>query len=364
MEFAASPFESFFRPEIYDLPAYVAGKRACESGVIKLASNESPFPTLPAVQAAIQAHLGDVNRYPDMANSLLTSKIAQFHQLDESYVTISNGSVALIEKILSAICTPNSQVVLPWRSFEAYPIAVSMAGAQAVKVPLRADGNPDLVAMLGEINARTRAIIVCTPNNPTSSALNHTELRDFLLQVPPHIPVLLDEAYVEYVEMDDAVRGVELVKECANVISLRTFSKAYGLAGLRCGYALAQPHISQILLKCLTPFGTNTLAQVAAVAALDSVTEVRRRVEITKQERANVVNALCALGWRGGSPQGNFVWFNLRDEIDGASQRFTALCEDEGITVRTFRGEGSRVTIAEPEGSLRLIRAYSAFRRI
>lgn len=360
MEF---PHESFFRPEILNLPAYVAGKRAHDPGVIKLASNESPFPTLPAVQAAIEAHLGGLSRYPDMANALLTSKIAQLHDVDESCVIISNGSVALIEKILSAVCTSNSQVVVPWRSFEAYPIAISMAGAQAVKVPLRNDGNADLAAMLGAINARTRAIIVCTPNNPTSSALNHTELRDFLIQVPPHIPVLLDEAYVDYVEMDDPVRGIELVKELGNVISLRTFSKAYGLAGLRCGYAVAGAEVSPHLLACLTPFGVNTLAQVAAVAALDSVAEVWRRIEITKQERANVVNALCALGWRSAKPQGNFVWFDLRDGAD-ETQRFTLLCEDEGITVRTFAGEGTRVTIAEPEGSLRLIRAYSAFRRI
>ncbi|WP_124054551.1 histidinol-phosphate transaminase [Arcanobacterium ihumii] len=357
MDFVA---HSFFRPEIDSLPAYVAGKKALDASVIKLASNESPFPTLPAVQAAIATQLGGISRYPDIGSQVLTSKIAQFHGVAESNVTVSNGSVALIEKILNAVCTVNSKVVLPWRSFEAYPIAIQLAGARAVKVPLRPDGNADLDSMLLAIDANTRAILVCTPNNPTSSALTHTEVRDFLMQVPPHIPVLLDEAYIDYVEMEDAVRGVELLKEFKNVISLRTFSKAYGLAALRCGYALASEEITRGLIASATPFGVNSLAQTAAIAALDSVGEVKRRVRVIKHEREKMVNALCALGWCGPIPQGNFVWFNLGEE----SHRFATLSEDEGIIVRAFAGDGVRVTVAEPEGSLRLVRAYSAFRRI
>ncbi|MGV4417284.1 histidinol-phosphate transaminase [Trueperella pyogenes] len=345
----------YFRPDIASLPAYVAGRNPEDPEVIKVASNEMPFPTLPGVAAALGLHLSELNRYPDMGAVALKEAIAAFHNTSVANVAVGNGSVALIEQFLQAVCVPGAEVVIPWRSFEAYPIAIQVAGGKAVKVGLRNNGKIDLPAMLDAITARTRAILICTPNNPTSCALTHEELRRFLRSVPSQIPVLVDEAYVDFVEMNDAVRGVELAAEFANVISLRTFSKAYALAGLRVGYALGMENLVEGLDKVATPFGVNTLAQVAAVAALQERGEVERRVEAIKAERSKLVGALRVLGWEG-CPQGNFLWFDLGAE----SARFAHLCEREKLVVRTF-AEGVRVSVA-PEASLRLVRSYRSFR--
>lgn len=354
MNFEKSPF----RAEIGTLPAYVPGKKSADPSVIKVASNENPFPPLPGVQAAIAAHLSGLNRYPDMAAVGLCEAIAAYHQVSVDEVAVSNGSTALIEKFLTAVCMPESEVVLPWRSFEAYPIAIQIAGARAVNVPLRADGNADLRNMLKAITDKTRAILLCTPNNPTSAALTHSEVLAFLHDVPSHIPVLLDEAYVDFVDMHDAVDGLALVRQFPNAITLRTFSKAYGLAGLRIGYAIAHSDIVKGLRSVATPFGVNALAQVAARAALQERAEVDRRVKLIMDERNNLVNALRSLGWSGPEPQANFVWVPSKE---GAAE-LDKVCDDAGISVRTFAGEGTRMTVAEPEASLRFVRALSQFR--
>lgn len=339
---------------IMQLPPYVAGKASQDSTIIKVASNEMPFPTLPSVQAEISSHISSLNRYPDAAMASLTARIAQEIGMPEESLCIGNGSVALIEKILADVSGPGSEVIIPWRSFEAYPIAVQMAGAETVCVPLRADGNCDLTAMLAAVTPTTRAIIVCTPNNPTSAALTHNELHDFIQQAPKNVPILLDEAYIDFVRMEDPVRAMELMQEFPNVLCLRTFSKAYGLAGLRCGYVVAEPSIARALNSSNTPFSVNTLAQVAAQAALGERAEVNRRVGIIQNEREKLVTALRSLGWNGPEPQANFVWF----ELGKHSQAFEKLCSKHGIIVRTFKNEGTRVTIAEPEASQRLIAAY------
>ncbi|WP_126416577.1 histidinol-phosphate transaminase [Trueperella bialowiezensis] len=347
----------YFRPDIADLPAYVAGKNPDDPDVIKVASNEMPFPTLPGVAAVINGRLGDLNRYPDMGNAVLRDAIAAYHRVSPANVAVGNGSTALIEKFLTAVCTAGSQVVMPWRSFEAYPIAIQVAGATPVGVPLKG-GKPDLPAMVDAIGADTRAVLICTPNNPTSAALTHSELHQFLHAVPAEVPVLLDEAYVDFVEMDDPVRGVELAREFGNVVVLRTFSKAYGLAGIRVGYAIADAGVVAGLDKVATPFGVNVLAQAAAVAALQSRPEVDKRVAAVVAERGKLVGALRALGWDGPEPQANYVWFDLGED----SARFARFCAEEKIVVRTFVDEGVRVTVAEPEASLRLLRAYKRYR--
>lgn len=347
---------SFFRPELADLPAYVAGAGATEASVIKASSNEIPFPPLPGVQAAVMQQLGNITRYPDMAGTPLRAAIAAYHEVSMERVVVGNGSVALIEKFLTALAVPDAEVVLPWPSFEAYPIAAKAAGVQAVRTKLRADGAVDLVAVRKAITPRTRAVLLCTPNNPTSAALTHAELRAFLLELPSDIAVLLDEAYVDFVDMPDAVRGIELCEEFPNVISLRTFAKAYGLAGLRVGYAICQPEVAQTMLAVNTPFGVNQLAQSAAIAALQSRDEVDRRVQYIVAERNKLVAALQAQGWKGQNPQGNFVWF-----ADVNTELLEMLCLAEGLVVRALPG-GVRVTVTNPEGSLRLVRALSKYR--
>lgn len=348
----------FFRSDLADLPTYVAGKNPADPDVIKVASNELPFPTLSGVAAAIAGHMGEASRYPDIANSRLRSAIAAYHQVGVNNVAVGNGSTALIEDFLSGVCAPDSQVIIPWRSFEAYPIAVQVAGGQAVKVALNRAGEPDLPAMLDAVTDATRAILLCTPNNPSSAALRHADLRRFLQQVPAHIPVLIDEAYQDFVVMDDPVRGLELVSEFPNVVTLRTFSKAYGLAALRIGYAIGAAEIIEGLTAVATPFGVNTVAQVAGVAALQQRGEVDRRVQIITRERENLVRALRSLGWDGPQPQGNFLWFATGSQ----TQLFAELCLEEKIVVRAFGEEGVRVSVAEPEASLRLLRAYKRLR--
>ncbi|MDO4888984.1 MAG: histidinol-phosphate transaminase [Actinomycetaceae bacterium] len=343
----------WFRPEILAIPAYVPGKPGDREDVIKLASNEMAYPTLPAVQAVIDAGTGRLNRYPDMFATGLVADIARYHEWPDGGVVVGNGSVALIEKALQALVVPGGEVVLAWRSFEAYPIAIAAAGGRAVRVPLR-DGAHDLVGMLRAITPHTRAVLVCSPNNPTGVALTHTELAAFLDQVPESVPVLLDEAYIDFVTMGDAVRSVELLADHPNLVVLRTFSKAYSLAGLRCGYALASTEMAAGLRAVSTPFGVNSLAQEAARAALRSRDEVRRRCGSVVAERDKLVAALAAHGVRVPPTQANFVWL----ESFGAG--FESACAEAGVTVRRFGEEGVRATVAEPEGSLRLLRAVAA----
>lgn len=350
--------DMWFRPEVLALPAYVPGKKSEDSGVIKLASNETPFPTLPQVQAAISGAQGDLNRYPDMFATELVADLSVFHEWPDSGIVVGNGSTALIEKTLQALLTPESEVVLPWRSFEAYPIAIQAAGGIAVKVPLTRDGGHDLRAMLKAITPRTRAILLCSPNNPTGVAMTHTEVSAFLSEVPIEIPVLLDEAYIDFADMPDPVDSMRLLRQHQNLIVLRTFSKAYGMAGIRCGYALAHPPMAAGLRAIATPFGVNALAQAAGRAALASRQLVREHVDALLGERDRVTSALAAQGWNVPVSQSNFIWF----EFGERAGRFEELCHEAGITVRRFGNEGVRVTIAEHTGSVRLMRALDMFR--
>lgn len=350
--------QMWFRPEVLALQAYVPGKKGSRPDVIKLASNETPFPTLPQVQAAIMSHLGSLNRYPDMAATTLISDIAAFCEWPDDAIVVGNGSTALIEKILQAVVVPGGEVILPWRSFEAYPIAVQSAGGIGVKVPLMRDGGHDLRTMAKAIGPRTRAILLCSPNNPTGVALTHAEVADFLSKVPPTIPVLLDEAYIDFVSMPDPIRTRALLQEYPNLIALRTFSKAYGLAGVRCGYALTSAPMAAGLRAISTPFGVNALAQAAASAALRSLVLVRQQVGVIQSEREKFLAALHVQGWEVPASQANFVWLELGDDC----VRFEELCDEEGVTVRRFGTEGVRVTIGEPEGSLRTLRALERLR--
>lgn len=347
----------WFRPEVLDLPAYVPGKKTLDDGVISLASNENPFPPVPAVQAAI-AGTSSLNRYPHMSAGNLVSELARMHEWPEEGIVAGNGSTALIEKIMQAVLTPGSDAVMPWRSFEAYPIAVGAAGGVSVKVPLTPSGAHVLRAMLKAITPRTRAILLCSPNNPTGVALTHEECAAFLERVPESIPVLLDEAYKDFVRIDDPVRSLELAQKHPNLIVLRTFSKAYALAGLRVGYALTSAQMASGIRAIATPFGVNMLAIRAACAALRAQTQVDVQVEAIIRERERLRSALHAQGWSFPDTQGNFFWFAFGDR----SAYFEELCRREGILVRRFGSEGVRVSVGEAEGSLRLLRALEKIR--
>jgi histidinol-phosphate aminotransferase len=336
------------RPDIDALPAYVPGERPTVGmQVYKLSSNEIAFPPLPAIGAALVDAAADLNRYPDMSATQLTEALGARHGVGADRVTVGNGSVAVLQHILTAVCEPGDEVVMAWRSFEAYPIAVQVAGARAVMVPVDAEGRHDLPAMAAAVTDRTRVVLLCSPNNPTGPALTQTELRAFLTAVPASVMVVLDEAYIDFVTAPDPTDGPALLGEHKNLVVLRTFSKAYGLAGLRVGYALARRRLTAGFRAASTPFGVNTMGMAAALAALQAEDQVRERVAEVITERDRVAAALREQGWTIPDAQGNFVWLDL-------GRRATAFADhtkSRGVLVRAFAGDGVRVSIGEPEGN-------------
>src|SRR3954452_420119 len=235
---------------VSQIPAYVAGKPPQPRPGLttyKLSSNENPYPPLPGVLEAATRAAEQMNRYPDMGNTALYAALADKLGVDPKQLALATGSVALIYQLVQAFCEPGDEVVYAWRSFEAYPIAVTAAGARSVPVPLTADGRHDLEAMAAAITDRTRVVLVCTPNNPTGPAVSQSELDAFLAAVPAEVLVVVDEAYVEFVRMADPVEGIATVLGHDNVVSTRTFSKAYGLAGFRVGYAIGPVPIAAAL---------------------------------------------------------------------------------------------------------------------
>ena len=342
------------------IPAYVAGKPpAPRPGLTtyKLSSNENPYPPLPGVVDAAAAAAAQMNRYPDMGNTALYEALSDRLGVPTDHLVLATGSVALIYQLVQAFCEPGDEVVYAWRSFEAYPIAVTAAGARGVQVPVTADGRHDLVAMAAAITDRTKVVMVCTPNNPTGPSVTQTELDEFLARVPAHVVVVVDEAYVEFVRMSDAVDGVATVRAHENVVASRTFSKAYGLAGFRVGYAVAPAPIATALRAVSLPFGVSSVAQAAALASLRAESELLERVDALVSERDRVVKGLADVGLVVPEPQGNFVWFAAGDR----TLDLAAAADDLGIVIRPFAGAGARVTIGEPEANDRVIELARTF---
>jgi histidinol-phosphate aminotransferase len=350
------------RANVAEIPPYVAGKPpTVRPGMTsyKLSSNENPYPPLPGVVEAVQAGVGAMNRYPDMGSSALYEALATTFDVPADHLSVATGSVGLIYQLVQAYCDPGDEVVFAWRSFEAYPIAVTAAAATAVKVPVLADGRHDLDAMAAAVTDRTKVVLVCTPNNPTGPAVTQAELDAFLARVPSHVLVVVDEAYVEFVRMADPVDGIATYRRHQNVVVTRTFSKAYGLAGFRVGYAVAPAPIAAALRAVSLPFGVSTVAQAAAIASLERRAELFERVDALVAERTRVVDGLRAVGWDVPEAQGNFVWFGLGER----TLDFAAAADEAGIVVRPFAGEGCRVSIGETEANDRLIAVAGAFTR-
>ena len=349
------------RANVLAIPPYVAGKPpAVRPGLTsyKLSSNENPYPPLPGVVDAARAAVDQMNRYPDMGASALYAALGARFGVPVEHLSVATGSVGLIYQLVQAFCDPGDEVVFAWRSFEAYPIAVTASAATVVRVPVLPDGRHDLDAMAAAITDRTKIVLVCTPNNPTGPAVTQTELDDFLAKVPSHVLVVVDEAYVEFVRMDDAVDGVATYRDRENVVVTRTFSKAYGLAGFRVGYAIAPAPIAAALRAVSLPFGVSSVAQAAAIASLEREPELLERVDALVAERDRVVFALAKVGWNVPTPQGNFVWFGLGERTTD----FAAAADEVGIVVRPFAGEGARVTIGETEANDRLLELAATFR--
>ncbi|NGY66537.1 aminotransferase class I/II-fold pyridoxal phosphate-dependent enzyme, partial [Lentzea sp. NEAU-D13] len=279
------------RADLASLPAYVPGKSI--PGAIKLASNEVSAGPLPSVVTAIAEAATAINRYPDSGCVELTGRLADKLGVPADHLALGCGSVTLCQQLVQATCTETDEVLFAWRSFEAYPIVVHVAGAQQIRVPLTAEHEHDLDAMAAAITPNTRMVFVCNPNNPTGTALRTDQIEAFIARVPSDVLVVIDEAYKEFVDDAHIPDGVELAKQQwaagrDNVAVLRTFSKAYGLAGLRIGYAVAPPAVAEALRKVYVPFSVNALAQVAAMASLDAEDELMVRCRAIVAERTRV----------------------------------------------------------------------------
>ena len=334
------------RAALAGVPAYVAGRPpAVGDGIetYKLSSNENPYPPLPAIVEAVRGAVETMNRYPDMGSAALYEALSARLGVPTSHLAASTGSVGLLYHLVQAFCESGDEVVHAWRSFEAYPIATAVCGATSVRVPLRADGGHDLDAMAEAVTERTRIVLVCTPNNPTGPAVRWAEMEAFLDQVPSDVVVVLDEAYREFVRGADPLDAVRLYRQRSNVVVLRTFAKAYGLAGLRVGYLVAPAEIAAAVRACSLPFGVSAVAQAAAVAALSCEEALMERVDAIVLERQRVVARLLEQGWDPPDTQANFVWLALGED----TPRFAAAAEAAGIMVRPYGTDGVRVTIGE-----------------
>ncbi len=343
------------RPEIAGLPAYKQGNQA-GADAYKLSSNENPFDPLPSVVAAVQGATS-FNRYPDASSPRLRARIAERYGVAPDAVHVGAGSVSILFQLAQATSGPGDEIVFAWRSFEAYPGLAVIAGAHAVLVPNTPDGRHDLEAMAAAVTARTHMILVCSPNNPTGPIVTQAEFDDFLDAVPSDVLVVLDEAYAEFVTDPDAVDGARLLaRGRENVVVLRTFSKAYGLAGLRVGYAVGHPRILDAARSTGIPLSVTAQAEAAALASLDAEAELLARVEVIVQRRDRLVARLRAAGWDVPDAQGNFVWLPAGERTLAVAAAF----DEAGFVVRPFAGDGLRISVGEEEALDRVVAVAAA----
>lgn len=355
----SQPIPVHVRHAVATLPAYVPGARPTRPDTAKLSSNEMPFPVQPAVLEALMAAAHGVASYPQMAGEDLVAALAAHYEVAPENVVVGNGSVALIQHLLDTVCDEGDEVVLPWRSFEAYPICVAVAGANAVTVPLTRDGRHDVAAMLAAITPRTRVVMACTPNNPTGPALSAAELSSLISGVPNDVVILADEAYLDFVTDPAVGDAMNLLPDYPNLVVCRTFSKAHALAGMRVGYMIGQASLIGAIRSVATPFGVSLPAQAAAIAALEpaALAETARRAGVVAAERDRVLAALRQAGWNLPQAQGNFFWL----KVGAATMDLAAHFRDHGILVRPFTGEGVRVSLGTRPDNDRVLAALAAW---
>ncbi len=343
------------RPEIAALPAYKQGRQA-GADAFKLSSNENPFDPLPGVVQAVQAAHG-FNRYPDATAARLRARLAERFGTTDDHVHVAAGSVSILFQLAQATSGAGDEILFSWRSFEAYPSLATVAGSTAVTVPNDADGRHDLDAMADAVTDRTRMIIVCTPNNPTGPVVTQAGFDAFLARVPADVLIVLDEAYAEFVTDPDAVDGARvLAAGHPNVVVLRTFSKAYGLAGLRVGYAVGDPRVLAAARSTGIPLSVTAAAEEAALASLDAEDELRERVAELAARRDELAARLRETGWDVPEAQGNFVWLPAGDRALEVAEAFEAA----GLIVRPFAGDGVRISIGEAESLGHIVRVAAS----
>jgi histidinol-phosphate aminotransferase len=366
-----------FAERIRRIPVYPAADGYALGGdVALLASNESPYPPIPAVVDAIGRVLGGLNRYPDPTNSALRSALSDRYSVPIHRIAIGNGSCDILLAAGEALLEPGAEVVYAWPSFSVYPHLAAASGARAIEVPVDAEHRHDLDAMLEEITAATRLVVVCNPNNPTSTALPLEEIAEFVRAVPRHIAVILDEAYCEFNLLQDPDDSLGLLSRHPNLVLLRTFSKVYGLCGLRVGFGLCGSEEFRVAVdQVRQPFFCNAAAQAAAIEALKHQDEVARRVERNLAERMELEDGLRRLGIEPAESQANFVWFDLPEGTDtqptssaGTRERETVRAlADAGVLLRagaSLGREGAlRVTVGTEAENARFVAALGPLLR-
>jgi histidinol-phosphate aminotransferase len=352
-----------FSQRIRRIPSYpVAGGYAEQAPMVRLASNESPYPPLPAVAEAIERALPTLNRYPDPSNSALRAKLSDRYGVPASRIAIGNGSCDILLAAGEALLEPGAELVYAWPSFSVYPHLGAASGARALTVPLDNSDRHDLEAMLREITVATRLVLVCNPNNPTSTAVPLQQIAEFVDQVPAHACVIVDEAYCEFNLLEDPDASIDLLERHPNLVLLRTFSKVHGLCGLRVGFALCgSQDLPRALDQVRQPFFCNALAQAAAVEALAHQDAVIDRVTRTIAERIAVDERLRALGLTPAESQANFCWFELGGDRDEAE--VMRGLQERGVLVRgggALGREGAlRVTYGTAEEDARFLEALA-----
>jgi histidinol-phosphate aminotransferase len=329
----------------------------------KLSSNENPFPPLPGVIEATAAGVARMNRYPDIANTELTHAMSSRLGVSGEQLAFATGSVAVLYHLLQATCEAGDEVIYAWRSFEAYPIAVPVTGATSVPVPLGPGAVHDLDAMRQAITPATKAIMLCTPNNPTGPALQHQQVIDFIDAIPDHIMIVLDEAYVEFVTDPKALRGLEAMTGRPNVVVLRSFSKAYGLAGFRVGYCVAEADLAAAVRAVSLPFGVSIAAQAAVIASLEAEPLLLDRVADLVKARDALAVRLRDLGFDIPDAQGNFVWLPAGSDTEAYAATFARA----GLMVRQYASggdwDGLRITVGEPAANARVLEVAAILAR-
>jgi histidinol-phosphate aminotransferase len=358
-----------FSQRIRRIPSYpVAAGYDLGEDIAMLASNECCYAPLPEVVQAASEVLAGANRYPDPSYSPLRQALSERYGVPADRIALGNGSCDVLFAAGEALLEPGAEVVYAWPAFSVYPQLAASSGARAIEVPLDAEDRHDLDAMLAEITAATRLVLLCNPNNPTSTAIGLGPIEAFLQRVPSHVCVILDEAYIEFsLVVGDTYASVELLRRFPNVVLLRTFSKIYGLAGLRAGYALCgATEFRAAVEQVRQPFHLNTAAQAAAVEALRHQDAVEDRVARTLAERSELVDGLRGIGLRVAESDANFIWVTLPEAEDqaGAETEITAGLMERGVLVRAGRSLGRvgslRVTVGTDAENARVVAALGA----
>lgn len=348
-------------PRLSGLPGYGRGRvGAAQVFAHRLGSNEAPDVPEAPVQQAVAAAFSGANRYPDLRGETLGADLAQRHGLDADQVAVAAGSIVLLDQVIRAYCDSDDEIVTAWRSYEAYPIIAGLSGARLVEVRLDEDHRLDAAAFRSAVGPRTRAVLICNPNNPTGTALTSEALETLLDALPADVLIILDEAYCDFDGSAEAVKTSPAQRLAChpNLVILRTFSKAWGLAGLRVGYAMAAPQIILAIHAVAPPFPLPGVALAAARAALDLTDAVAARVNRNADERARLTDGIGALGLAVAQSRANFVWLPLGSR----SEALTAHLAAAGIAARCFAAEGVRITTGTAGDTDAVLDALARFR--